>query len=142
MLQSFVTEESKVAPVYVTSEVMFMTQGPERTLTAWIVKNYQPVPRGLVFQLTADRSFYEAAALDLQTRGLADGTLHFEKDDVVTVKVLPAYTQMFVQTARYLAFRNQHERAITAFEQALLLDPNLKQAQQGRDESRSRIASP
>jgi hypothetical protein len=140
MLRSFVTEESRVAPVYMTSEVMFYTAGSEATLTAWLVRNFQPIPRGLVFELTTDRGFHDPGEIHLQTRGLADGTLCFDKEDVVMVKVLPAYTQMLGQRGRYLAFFDQHDRAIAAFEQALALDPNSISAQQGLSESRKKLS--
>ena len=59
----------------------------------------------------------------------------FAKDDVVNIKILPAYTRMLTNRGRYLALFNQHERAILAFKEALALDPNLGAAQQGLAES-------
>ena len=58
----------------------------------------------------------------LQTRGLADGTLRFEKDDVVNLKILPVYTTMLINRGRYLAAFNQHERAIAAMTDRELVD--------------------
>jgi hypothetical protein len=75
-------------------------------------------------------------------RGLADGTVRFAKDDVLNLKVLPAYTSMLINRGKYLALFNQHERAILAFKQALALDPNLAAAQQGVAESTAKIAKP
>ena len=77
-----------------------------------------------------------------ETRGLNDGTLRFEKDDVVRLKVLPAYTTMLVNHGRYHASLNRHERAISAFKQALALDPTIEMAQQGIAESASRLRNP
>src|SRR5678815_3846008 len=74
--------------------------------------------------------------------GLADGTVRFAKDDVVNVKILPAYTRMLTNRGRYLTLFNQHERAILAFKEALALDPNLGAAQQGLAESRAKITKP
>jgi tetratricopeptide (TPR) repeat protein len=78
----------------------------------------------------------------LETRGLNDGTLRFETNDVVSIKVLPAYTTMLVNRGRYLASFNRHERAISAFQQALALDPRLEVARQGLKESASKLRSP
>jgi tetratricopeptide (TPR) repeat protein len=73
---------------------------------------------------------------------LADGTVKFAKDDVVNLKILPAYTRMLTNRGKYLASVNQHERAILTFKEALALDPNLGVAQQGLAESTAKIAKP
>ena len=134
MIRSIVTNENRIAPVYIAQDVLFVDT-MNGQLTKWITQNYQLVPQGLVFNLAADRSFHDLPALQLQTRGMTDGTLRFEKDDVVRLKVLPAYTSMLINRGRYLALFNQHERAIVAFEEALALDPNLAEAQKGLAES-------
>ena len=124
-----------MAPVYVGSEFVLMTEQPERELTQWLVQNYQAFPRGLVFQLAEDRVFHDPGLFRLQTRGLNDGTIKFEKTDVVSMKVLPVYKVMLVNRGRYLAHFNRHERAIAAFKEALAFDPNLDLARQGLSES-------
>ena len=68
--------------------------------------------------------------------------MRFEKDDVVNLKVLPAYTSMLVNRGRYLASFNQHERAIIAFNEALTLDPNLAAAREGIAESTAKLPNP
>jgi len=108
-------------------------------LTRWLTQNYQLVPQGLVFNLAGDQSFHDSPDRRLQTRGLADGTLRFEKDDVINLKVLPVYTSMLINRGRYLALFNQHERASAAFRQALALDPGLAPAQQGLAESTAKL---
>src|SRR5947207_5669453 len=134
MLRSIVIHESKIAPVYVTRDLLF-TDTVNGELTKWLTQNYQLVPQGLVFDLVSDQSFHDSPDLHLQTRGLVDGTLRFEKDDVVHLKILPAYTSMLINRGRYLALFNQHERAIAAFRQALALDGGLAAARQGAVES-------
>jgi tetratricopeptide (TPR) repeat protein len=141
MLRSIVTSENKLAPVYIAQDLLFVdTMNGE--LTKWITQNYQLVPEGLVFNLAADRSFHDSPDPHLQTRGLADGTVRFEKDDVVNLKILPAYTSMLVNRGRYLALFNQHERAIVAFREALALDPNLAAAREGLAESTAKLPNP
>ena len=138
MIRSMVTNENRVGPVYVTKDVLFSgEQG--RELSTWLTQSYQLVPRGLVFNLTTDRSFHDSPDVGLQTRGLADGTLRFEKDDVVNLKVLPVYTTMLTNRGRYLAAFNQHERAVALFKQALALDPELAAARQGLAESTAKL---
>ena len=140
MIQSMVTNENRVGSVYITRDVL-LTDAAGRQLSSWITQNYQLVPRGLVFNLERDQSFHDSPDVRLQTRGLADRTLRFEKDDVVNLKVLPVYTTMLINRGRYLAAFNQHERAIALFRQALGLDPGLAAAQEGLAESKAKLPS-
>jgi len=140
MIQSMVTNENRVGPVYITREVPFADE-QSRELSRWITQNYRLVPQGLVFNLASDNSFHDSPDVRLQTRGLADGTLRFEKDDVVNLKVLPVYTSMLINRGRYLAAFNQHERAVALFRQALALDPGLDAARQGLAESTAKLPS-
>ena len=141
MLQAIVTNENRIAPVYITSDVLFADKR-DSELPKWINQTYQLVPQGLVFELAGDPTFHDPRDVRLLTRGLADGTLRFEKDDVVNLKVLPVYTTMLVNRGRYLALFNQHERAIAAFQQALALSPNHALAQKGLEESKSKARTP
>jgi hypothetical protein len=141
MIQSIVTNEGRVAAVYMTNDLL-TTDSMNGELTKWITQNYQLVPQGLVFNLAGDRGFHDSPDLHLQTRGLADGTVRFEKDDPANVKVLPAYTRMLVNRGRYLALFNQQARAAAAFREALALDANLAAAQQGLAESTAKLRSP
>jgi len=141
MIQSIVTNESRVAPVYMTSDLLSM-DSMNGELTRWLTQNYQLVPEGLVFNLAVNHDFRDLPELHFQTRGLADGTVRFEKSDVVNLKVLPAYTRMLVNRGRYLESFNQHERAVAAFREALTLDPTLGPAQQGLVETSAKLHSP
>jgi hypothetical protein len=118
MLQSFVTKELEVAPVYVTDELYVMRESQEIDLIQWLNHSFQAVPRGLVFQLFHDSEFHDPGEWHLQTRGLTDGTLKFEDDDVVKIKVIPTYRAMLEDRGLYLAHFNQQERAAAALEQA------------------------
>jgi hypothetical protein len=141
VIQSIVRNEIKVAPVYITNDVL-SSDPTNGYLTGWIPQSFQLVPQGLVFNLATDQSFHELPDSHLQMRGFADRTVRSEKDDVVNVKVLPAYTRMLTNRGKYLALFNQHERAILAFKEALALDPSLSAAQQGLAESMAKMAKP
>jgi tetratricopeptide (TPR) repeat protein len=141
VLQAIVRNEIRVAPVYITNDLLV----PDQTngyATRWIPQSYQLVPQGLVFNLETDQGFHESPDAHLRMRGLADGTVRFAKDDVANLKILPAYTRMLTNRGKYLALFNQHERAILAFKEALALDPNLGAAQQGLAESTAKVAKP
>jgi tetratricopeptide (TPR) repeat protein len=138
MIQSMVRSEMRLAPVYMTNDLISReTQNGD--VTNWLTRAYQLVPQGLVFDLVTDRDFHDSPDLHLQTRGLADGTLHFEKDDVINLKVLPSYTSMLVNRGRYLMLFKQYERAMAAFREALALSPGLDAAQQGLEECAAKL---
>jgi tetratricopeptide (TPR) repeat protein len=141
MVRSIVTNEIGVAPVYITNDLLAANQ-LNSYLIQWIPQTYQLIPEGLVFNLASDRSFRDSPDPYLQTRGLADGTVRFEKDDVVNLKVLSTYTSMLVNRGRYLASFNQHERAILAFKEALTLNPGLATAREGLEQSAAKLRKP
>ena len=141
MIHAMVTNEVQAASVYITEDLPFADRH-EADLTKWLNQSYQFVARGLVFKLENNQAFHDLPDLELRLRGLADGTLRFEKDDVVNLKVLPVYISMLVNRGRYLASFNQHARAIAAFKQALTLDPTYAVAQQGLQESTSKLGKP
>jgi hypothetical protein len=141
LIQSMVRNEIKVAPVYITNDLL-VPNSTNGYLTQWIPQTYQLVPEGLVFNLATDQSFHELPDSHLQMRGLADGTVRFEKDDVINGKILPTYSRMLTNRGRYLALFNQHERAVVAFNEALALDPNLAEAQKGLAESEVKLRTP
>ena len=141
MIQSMVTNESRVAPVYMTNDLI-SSDSVNGELTRWLTQKYQLVPQGLVLNLADGQGFHDSPDVHLDVRGLADGTLRFGKGDPVNVKVLPSYANMLINRGRYLALFGQHERAIAAFEQALMLNPNLALARQGLAESAAKAGHP
>ncbi len=141
MIQTMVTNEGRVAPVYITNDLLF-SDSVNGGLTRWLNQKYQLIPQGLVLNLAGGQGFHDSPDVQLQIRGLADGTLRFDKGDPINVKVIPAYTNMLINRGRYLALFGQHERAITAFKQALELNPDLALARQGLAESMAKIRRP
>jgi len=141
MIQSMVINESRVAPVYMTNDLL-SSDSVNGELTRWLSQKYQLVPQGLVFNLANGQGFHDSPDVHLQIRGLADGVLRFDKGDPVNVKVIPVYTNMLINRGRYLALFGQHERAIGAFEQALALKPDLALARQGLAESTAKARKP
>jgi tetratricopeptide (TPR) repeat protein len=150
MILSLVSNQIRTAPVYVTNDIITIysivaellrqqeyeeaAKYNDRTWIMPLVDTYQPVPQGLVFQLRRDREFREPARPHLLTRGLADGTLRFEDDDVVRQKVLPVYLMMLVNRGRYLMAHGRREQAVEAFNEALRIDPKFEPARQSLDQ--------
>lgn len=141
MIQAMVTNEGKVARVYITNDLL-SSDSVNGELTRWLNQKYQLVPQGLVFNLADAQGFHDSPDVHLQIRGLADGTLRFAKGDPVNVKVIPVYANMLTNRGRYLALFGQHERAMAAFKQALALNPDLTLAQQGLAESMAKTRRP
>jgi tetratricopeptide (TPR) repeat protein len=135
MILAFVTNHVGSAPVYTTLDVAVNFEGQNSDLTKSLTKSYDFVPQGLVFQLMSKGEPHAAVEAQLNTRGLADGSLRFADDDVVKLKVLPVYARMLTAGGRYLADQGRHEQAIEAYKQALALDPDFKRAQQFLNES-------
>jgi tetratricopeptide (TPR) repeat protein len=141
MIQSIIRNEISVAPVYITNDVLIASQ-TNGYATQWIPQTYQLVPQGLVFNLATDQTFHDSPDPHFRTRGLADGTVRFADDDVVKLKILPAYIRMLTNRGKYLDLFNQHERAIAAFKEALALDPKSTAAEQGLAESAAKFRKP
>jgi tetratricopeptide (TPR) repeat protein len=137
MILALVSNQIRSAPVYVTLDIAGNRDGTDSELTKSLGASYQFVPQGLVFQLLTSREFQQPAEPQLSMRGLADGTLKFEDDDVVKVKVLPVYVTMFYNRGRYLAVNGHHEQAINSFKEALDIDPGFTLAQKALDDSLS-----
>ncbi len=139
MILAFVTNHVRGAPVYVTLDIAANGEGADSELTKALAGSYQLVPQGLVFQVTPDRGFLQPANPQLATRGLTDGTMRFEDDDVVKLKVLPVYVTMIYNRGRYLAANGRYEQAVESLKQALALQPSFTAAQQAINESLSAI---
>lgn len=135
MILAFVRRQIGSAPVYITQDIALARDAENGKLAQALAAAYQFVPQGLLFQLIPDGAFHEPAEPQLLTRGLADGSLQFEADDVVRLKVFPVYVSMLFNRGRYLALNGRHERAVEAFKQALALDPHFGRAQQALADS-------
>jgi tetratricopeptide (TPR) repeat protein len=129
MIMALVRQHLRSGPVYITQDIALNRSAQDLRLTQALAGAYQLVPQGLVFQLVRERTFRSPAAPPLITRGLTDGTLSFESDDVVRLKVFPVYVGMLYNRGRYLSLFGDHTRAAEAFKQALALDPTFAPAQ-------------
>ncbi len=132
-IMDFIRAQMAVAPVYVTSEII---EG-DRKLAKALMQEYQFVPQGLVFELSSDHNFHPLGDLKLQLRGLADGTIKFEPDDVVLQKVLPAYLRMLTSRGYYLMGYQHYDEAEEAMKDALALNPQFAPAVKGMEKLRS-----
>lgn len=139
MILSFVTNQIKDAPVYVTSDIAANRGGQDVELTDALVEKYKLVPQGLVFRVSEKTGPNDFTDPQILIRGLGDGTLQFDDDDVVKKKVLPVYLNMAMNTGMYLALQGNHKRAITWFKQALAIDPTFEPAKRAMAASQNAL---
>jgi hypothetical protein len=139
MIQSFVINHLSHAPVYVTQDIAANREGGDSELTKWLMETYQQVPQGMVFQIAGKDEKLQPIDVKLETRGLNDGTLRFENDDVVNIKIIPAYLNMLYSRGRYFAALGRHSEAVEAYQQALNLNLNLTAVKQALNESQAAL---
>lgn len=138
MILSFVSTHLRQAPVYITGELATLTVGENSEISQALNRAFQLVPQKLVFRLTTNSDFQAEDGGELVTSGLADGTFRFDVDDVVRLKVLPAYVTMLVNRGRYLEAYGRYAEAMQSYGRALALDPTSAAAQQAVNELRTR----
>ena len=119
MIDAFIRWRLADGRVYITQDVLQQ----DRAMAARF-SGFGIVPQGLVFQVVPHRDYVPPADPELEMRGLFDGTIAFAPDDVVRVKVAPAYLNMLVNRGRYLAAHGFTERAEALFREVLALDPS------------------
>lgn len=119
MILSLIAERARRGPVYVTQELIVGNSG----LAQAIGSSWQAVPQGLVFRLFGDKAFHEPPPFELDLRSLTDGSRRTESDDVVELKVRPAYAGMLINRGLYLAVHGRRDEALEAANAALAIDP-------------------
>ncbi len=131
MILALVDRHRQTGPVYVTRDVALPAFAVDKELPPLLAQRYALVPQGIVFELSSDRTFREPHRAALRMRGLFDGTIPIEGDDVVSLKVRPVYLTMVTSRGLYLAGHGRLEQAREAFREALALDAGFEPARQG-----------
>jgi hypothetical protein len=131
MIVALVDRHLQTGPVYVTRDVALPAFAVDKELPPLLARRYALVPQGIVFELSSDRTFREPHRGALRMRGLFDGTVPIEGDDVVSLKVRPVYLTMVTSRGLYLAGHGRLEQAREAFREVLALDAGFEPARQG-----------
>lgn len=126
MMVSLVADHLQQAPVYLTSE--FTEVGSLPWLAQTMGDKHQLVPQGLVFRIVEKSVPFPYQEPKLVLRGIGDGTLRFEDDDVAMRVVKPVYLKMLTNTGMFLVSQGKRERATIQLRQALAIDPNFEPA--------------
>jgi hypothetical protein len=138
MLQAIVAQQLKSGPIYVTIDVADPSGSKDEGLMKALLERYDVIPQGLVFRLLEKGSSAVITPPDTTIRGLNDGTMKYENDDVVMRSVIPAYTRMLTNTGLYLVSKDKEDAAAVKFRQALSLDPTFELAKSGLAASQGR----
>jgi hypothetical protein len=138
MIRTFVAKHP--GRVYATRDVALPPMSPDPEVSKALLADRDVVPQGLVFELTRERGFHEPEPVRLETRGLFDGSIPFEPDDVVSLKVKPTYLYMVAGRGLYLAAGGDHRGAIVAYDEALALDPGYEPARAARERSQQALS--
>jgi hypothetical protein len=135
LILKLVENHLRTSPVYATQEIVTSQESRDSDWMRELASRYGFVPQGLVFQVFPDKQFHEPVEPRLEMRGLVDGSIKFEKNDVIRQKVLPVYVTMLYNSGRYFAAAGKHDRAVEAFKQALEIDPENSFVQTALNES-------
>lgn len=135
LLKAF--EETHPGPVYATRDIVLPGMAADPDVTRTLTMGHPLVPRGLVFELATKHPQQPPAPASLEMRGLFDGTLRFEPDDVVSLKVKPVYLGMIAGRGAYLAVMGDRAGAQAEFERTLALDPDFQPARAALDRLRA-----
>ncbi|MEA2338981.1 MAG: hypothetical protein QOE82_2988, partial [Thermoanaerobaculia bacterium] len=124
LLLSLIVNHLHHGPVYITDELAASTLPRDANLRKQIGERWDIVPRGVLVELVPEPKLTANVTFTPpQLRGVADGTIEYEDDDVVPTEIVPAYRTILVITGRYLALQKKYDQALPAYRAALSLDP-------------------
>jgi len=113
MIEALLRAGAQSGPAYATQDI-----DREQATAARLARRYTFVPHGLVLELYPDSRFHDPPPARFRLRGVTDGALRIESDDVIRKKVVPAIDRMLTLRAAYLEYFGRDERARRAFEEA------------------------
>jgi hypothetical protein len=134
MLRAFV--DTHPGPVYATRDGVLPGFGTDVEVPRTLTAGRALVPRGLLFELARERPARLLEPVPLRMRGLFDGSIRFEPDDVVMLKIRPVYLAMIASRGAYLEAAGDHRGAAAAFEEAVSLDPAFAPARDALERNR------
>jgi hypothetical protein len=120
---SLIEQHLRRGPVYVSGEVAASIDPRDANLRKRINEKWDIVPRGLLIELVPGHAFRDVHFVKLETRGVADGSISYDQDDIVPLEIMPAYRAIYVMTGRYLAILKKYDEALLAYKAAVQMDP-------------------
>lgn len=135
---SMIGEHLRRGPVYITNDIAASTSPRDANLRKRIAQTWDIVPRGMLIELAPGRAMRDIHFTKMETRGVSDGSIAYDDDDVVPTEIAPAYRTMYVITGRYLGIEKKFDEAILAYEAALAIDPGNGSVERELAQMRSR----
>ena len=123
VILSMIEQHLRRGPVYLSGEVAASVDPRDANLRKRLAERWDIVPRGLLIELLPGHAFRDVHFTKLEMRGVADGSIAYDQDDVVPLEIVPAYRAIFVMTGRYLAILKKYDEAFRAYKAAFQIDP-------------------
>jgi hypothetical protein len=120
---SMITQHLLRGPVYVTGEIATSNNPRDVNLRKRINEKWDFVPRGLLIELLPGHAFRDVHFTKLETRGVDDDSIAYDRDDVVPTEIVPGYRAIYLMTGRYLAVLKKFPEALLAYQAAMKMDP-------------------
>jgi hypothetical protein len=120
---SMITQHLRRGPVYVTGEIAASNNPRDVNLRKRINEKWDFVPRGLLIELVPGHAFRDVHFTKLETRGVDDDSIAYDRDDVVPTEIVPGYRAIYLMTGRYLALLKKFPEALLAYQAAMKMDP-------------------
>jgi MFS family permease len=124
LLMALIAQQLKRGPVYLTVDTALTWDQRDANFIHRLSTDSDIVPGGIVAEVLPGHAFRDLKPAPILTRGLLDGTVHYEADDVVPTEILPKYRAAFLMRARYFVLLRRLPEALADYRQALALDPD------------------
>ncbi len=133
LLIAIVEKAAETGPVYATHEVLMAEDSSILPMKNRLMQEFDIVPQGVVAQYVRKDAPHLMRPLHLVTRGVGDGTITYDSDDVIATEILPIYKNAYAMRARYLAIQKDYAAAVAEYDKAIALDPDDSSLQRERN---------
>lgn len=123
LILAIIARQLPRGPVYLTMETALAWDQRDKKLIDRLKSDRDIVPRGIVMEVMAGHSIREVRPVPIVTRGLIDGTVRYDDDEVVPNELIPTYAAAFLTRGRYLAVTRHLKEALADYQQAAAFDP-------------------
>ncbi|HEY8133701.1 MAG TPA: DUF2723 domain-containing protein [Thermoanaerobaculia bacterium] len=124
LLVALIAQQMKSGPVYLTVDTALAWDQRDADFIHRLTVDNDIVPDGIVAEVVPGHAFRDLKPAPMIMRGLADGSVRYEPDDVVPTEILPKYRAAFLMRARYFVLTRRLPEALADYRQALALDPD------------------
>ncbi len=124
LLVAIVEKAAESGPVYATREILKPDDSSILPMKSRLMQTFDFVPQGIVAQYVRRDAPHVLEPIRLVTRGLGDGTIHYDSRDPIATEILPIYKDAHAVRARYLVIQKNYAPAVAEYDKAIALDPD------------------